>query len=115
MCVGCRWKGNRLVCGQCKKAHADTSVQAPDVERASRHEPLAEKEGAGLFARCRITVHSRRKRLADPDGISCKAVLDGLGKAGVFADDNASIISEVRYSQELAKEDETVIIVEEIL
>jgi Holliday junction resolvase RusA-like endonuclease len=47
--------------------------------------------------------------LADPDGLSIKAVLDGLTKAGVFADDNAKRIKEVRFTQEQSSEEETII------
>jgi len=59
-----------------------------------------------------LHVHSKRKRLADPDGISCKAVIDGLRKAGVFIDDSARYISEVSYSQKkvAASDDEETVI-----
>ncbi len=53
-----------------------------------------------------IKIHSRRKRLADPDGISCKAVLDGLTKAGILVDDSAEFIEEISQSQEKCKKDE---------
>jgi Holliday junction resolvase RusA-like endonuclease len=62
-----------------------------------------------LFTYCGIRVHSKRKRLADPDGLSIKAVLDGLTKAGVFADDNAKRIKEVRFTQEQSSVEETII------
>ena len=61
-----------------------------------------------------VHVHSKRKRLADPDGVSVKAVLDGLRKAGIFVDDSAKYIKEVSYSQakcEKAEDEETVIVV----
>lgn len=62
-----------------------------------------------MHSQCSIRVHSKRTRLADPDGISCKAVLDGLRKAGVLIDDSAKFVKEVSFSQEVAKEDETII------
>jgi Holliday junction resolvase RusA-like endonuclease len=62
-----------------------------------------------LFTYCCVHVHSKRKRLADPDGLSIKAVLDGLTKAGVFADDNAKRIKEVRFTQEQSSVEETII------
>jgi hypothetical protein len=58
---------------------------------------------------CRIHVHSRRIRLADPDGISVKAVIDGLCHVGLLEDDNAKIITEVSQSQEKSKVNETII------
>lgn len=115
-CSRCSWKGNALVCKQCrdKEAGARPAIQAPNVEQSHGDESVGEKTSAGLFARCSITVHSKRKRLADTDGISCKAIVDGLRKAGVFRDDNAAIIEEVRFKQEKATDDETIIIVEAI-
>lgn len=61
-----------------------------------------------MHPQCSVRVHSKRTRLADPDGISCKAVLDGLRKAGVLIDDNSKFIKEVSFSQEIG-EDETII------
>jgi len=42
---------------------------------------------------------SRRHRLADPDGISGKAAIDGLVSAGILSDDSAKQVAEVRHSQ----------------
>lgn len=49
---------------------------------------------------CRIHVHSLRHRLADADGISGKAAIDGLVHFGILEDDKASCVKEVSYSQE---------------
>jgi len=48
----------------------------------------------------RIHVHSLRHRLADADGISGKAAIDGLVHGEILADDKASCVKEVSYSQE---------------
>ena len=61
--------------------------------------------------KCRIHVHSRRTRLADPDGISAKAAIDGLVEAGILESDSAKCVEEVSFSQEVG-EDETTIIIE---
>jgi len=58
-----------------------------------------------------INIHSKRKRSADPDGVSCKAVLDGMARAGVFIDDSAKYIKEVSYTQEISKDEQTIITV----
>jgi len=55
-------------------------------------------------------VHSRTKRLADADGRSAKAVVDGLTKAGVFPDDSPEFVQEVTHSQEKVSGDEETII-----
>ncbi len=65
-----------------------------------------------LHKKCSITVHSRRKRLADTDGISFKAALDGIVQAGILKSDTVESIQEVSYSQEKCKageEEETII------
>lgn len=56
-----------------------------------------------------ITIHSIRKRLADIDGISGKAVIDGLVKAGVLEDDSPKFVKEVRHTQEQGKVEKTII------
>jgi len=53
-----------------------------------------------LDTRCRIKVHSKRTRLADPDGVSVKAVLDGIAKTDILEDDNAKCVKEISYTQE---------------
>lgn len=70
---------------------------------------MAKKEGERLDTRCSIHVHSIRKRLADPDGVSAKACIDGLVLAGILADDSAKEVSKVTYSQEKNPEETTVI------
>lgn len=71
----------------------------------------ADKE---IHPRVRIHIHSRRRRLCDPDGISAKAAIDGLVKGGLLADDSAKYIDAVTFSQERAETDETIITVEEL-
>jgi hypothetical protein len=58
-----------------------------------------------------IHCHSRRKRKCDPDGVSVKAAIDGLVKAGILEDDSGEFIKEVRLTQEIdgKKDEETVI------
>ena len=79
-----------------------TTLPFADMEPAPGHAPLGEKKSAGLDpqGRCRIHVHSRRYKLADPDGISAKAAIDGLVLAGVLPDDSAKCVSQVTFSQE---------------
>ena len=66
-----------------------------------------------LAQRCSIRIHCKRKRLADPDNLSAKAVIDGIREAGIFEDDNAKNIKEVSFEeQEKCKtdaEEETII------
>jgi hypothetical protein len=61
-----------------------------------------------------LHICSRRYRLADADGISAKAAIDGLIHGGVLRDDSSEFVKEVRYSQEKIsrdQEEETIITV----
>ncbi len=82
------------------------------MEQFARNALLAKITIAQLSERCSIKVHSRRKRLADPDGISAKAVIDGIAEAGILKDDSTEFVKEVSFTQEKCKtdaEEETII------
>jgi len=57
----------------------------------------------------KIHIHSVRKRLCDADGISAKAVIDGMVHTGLLRDDCPKEVSEVTYSQEKGSPEETII------
>jgi hypothetical protein len=59
-----------------------------------------------------LRIVSHRTRLADADGISAKAAIDGLVQAGIIADDSTKEVREVSYSQIKVKnkEDEKTVI-----
>jgi len=73
--------------------------------------PLAAEEVARFNSPVRVHFHSIRKRLADVDGISGKAVLDGIVIAGVLADDSPEFVKQVTHSQEKGVEEKTIITV----
>lgn len=59
-------------------------------------------QAADCIATCSwdgIHVVSYRHRLADADGISAKAAIDGLIHAGILRDDSPEFVKEVSYSQ----------------
>ena len=74
-----------------------------DMEQVISNELLATKEIARLDTPCRLHIHSLRYRLADSDGVSAKAAIDGLVHAGLLVDDSAKYVKEVSYSQEKIK------------
>lgn len=87
---------------------------AGNVEQASCYEPVGAQEIPRLDSPCRIHIHSRRYRLADPDGISGKAAIDGLVHSGILPDDSTRYVQEVTYSQSKVKtvdQEETEIII----
>lgn len=64
-----------------------------------------------------IRIISFRKRLADVDGLSAKAVIDGLVMANILDGDSLKEINQVTYSQNKIPSDEqerTEIIIEGI-
>jgi len=91
--------------------------KAADVERYTCNESLAASKGAAFNTRVRITVVSYRCRLADADGISAKAAIDGLVHCGVLRDDSAKEVGEVCYRQHKVKnaeEERTLLEIEEM-
>lgn len=101
-----------------KQAEAQLGVKPArphaDVEPPTRHEPVGKKEGARFAAPVRISFRHLRKRLADPDGLSGKAVLDGLVNSKVLADDSAQHVEEIRHAQVKSEVESTIITIEEI-
>jgi len=92
------------------------AVPAADLEQGVSHEPLAKKQSIPFDSRVNITVTSYRKRKHDPDGISCKAVLDGIVQAGFIADDSTSEVNQITFKSIIIKKEEeekTVIVIED--
>jgi len=81
----------------------------PNVERYTKRTTTKADEDKADGERCCIHVHSIRKRLADPDGISAKAAIDAIVEAGILADDKAEEVKEVTYSQEKGEPEHTTI------
>lgn len=87
--------------------NADT---AANLEPCSCNAPLGAEAITRHDSPCRIVIHSLRNRLADPDGISGKAVVDGIVHAGILPDDTTKQISEVAYSQQKTKGPEKTVV-----
>lgn len=82
------------------KNHLDLTVFIAQLESTTRDEPVGSKKSARLDTQCSICVHQKRHRLADPDDISAKALIDGVRYTGLLRNDSAKEIKEVRYTQE---------------
>lgn len=82
-----------------------------NMEQAACDASMGAEEVQGYDSPCCVHVHSIRNRLADPDGISGKAAIDGIVHAGVLPDDTAKQIKEVSFSQEKAgkRQEKTII------
>jgi len=89
------------------------------VEQNTGLETLQQKKPTPFTSRVDIFVHTRRKRLIDPDGLSAKAAIDGIVHRGLLADDSATHVRKVEtWSQEKAgkdEEEETIITITEVI
>jgi Holliday junction resolvase RusA-like endonuclease len=82
------------------------------MESDSCDAPLEAKKNAGRNTPASIVVTSYRVRQCDVDGISAKAIIDGLVHSGVLKDDGPRYISEIVYRQQKVKnhsEEKTVV------
>lgn len=75
------------------------AVPNADMERVASDEPVAAKKGPQVDTLCRVRVLSKRIRLADADGISSKAALDGLVRRGVLRDDSTHFVRSLESEQ----------------
>lgn len=106
---GIRWTQEEYEAYLRLAAKNRAAVPAPDLESDSEHGSKTENVDKEVYPRFRIHVHSKRRRLTDPDGVSAKTAIDGLVKGGIFRDDSAKYISAVTFTQELSKLEETII------
>ena len=97
-----------------EKTHHIVTFQVSHLESIIFNESVGKKAHSGLFERCRIHIHHKRKRLADPGACSHKAIIDGLVKAGIFEDDSLKFITEISETQEKSNNEETIIEIEEV-
>ena len=90
----------------------DVASVPPYVEQAPCDEPIQTRRPATFDTLVDIRIVSYRTRLADADGISGKAAIDGLVHAGIIRDDSPKEVREVSYSQIKVKnkEDEKTVI-----
>ncbi len=79
------------------------------MEQNVSHASLGTKGIKRLTSPISIHVHSIRRRLTDVDGISAKAIIDGLVRCGILEDDSPTYVKEVTYSQEKGKIEKTII------
>ncbi len=82
------------------------AVPSANVEPALCDEQMETAGITPLDTRSHIHLHSRRHRLADPDGLSGKAVIDGLRRANILIDDSVKYIDYPTQTQEKIKKSE---------
>ena len=101
-----QWYGTARILGD------RATDSASNLEPIVSDEPIQTSRRAAFDSRVDIRIVSYRTRLADADGISAKAAIDGLVHAGVISDDSTKEVREVSYLQVKVKnknEEKTVI------
>ncbi len=101
-----QWYGTARILG------GDTPDSASNLEPITSDESIRKSRSPAFDTRVDLRIVSYRTRLADADGISAKAAIDGLVHAGVIGDDSTKEVREVTYSQIKVKnkEDEKTVI-----
>lgn len=87
------------------------------MEHNFENGPLATKQNGGVSPPVSIAVHSYRVRLCDPDGISAKAIIDGIVHSGLLPDDSPEFVTSVTFEQTKVKnydEEKTIITLTEV-
>jgi Holliday junction resolvase RusA-like endonuclease len=78
------------------------------------YESLGEEKTPRFDSPVNIKVISYRWRNHDTDGVSIKAVLDGIVHAGILTDDSAKQVKKVTFESIKSKEEKTIIEIEEM-
>ena len=82
------------------------AIRPANLEQDTGNGAVATKEAQGLDSLVNITVISHRKFNHDPDGVSAKAVLDGLTREGFLHDDSAKEVRQVTFKSFICKKGE---------
>ena len=97
-----------------KKSPNRTAGANANLEQDSCDAPNGKNQTKAFDTQVRIHFHHLRLRLADIDGISGKAAIDGIVAAGLLTDDSAKQVAEVTHSQEKGNVEKTIVTIEEI-
>lgn len=92
------WKYDELAPRQRRMVDKAT-VSSADVESRTCDAPFRAEETPRFDGLARITLRSFRHRLADPDGLAGKYVVDSLVSCGVLKNDSFKEVSEVTHRQ----------------
>lgn len=95
--------------GDHEKADNNITVSVAHLESNTLNALHGKRPLDPIFKRCSIHVHNKRKKLADPKGISDKACIDGIVVSGILPDDRAEYVKDISEAQEISKDEETII------
>ena len=83
-----------------------------DMEQDISDAAVDKEKAEGFSTLVNIRVISYRARKHDPDGVSVKAVLDGIVRRGILADDSTEQIKSITFESRKSKEEKTIIEIE---
>lgn len=83
-----------------------------NLESDIANAPLGADEAPAPDSPVRVIIVSVRKRLADPDGISGKAAIDGLVACGLLSDDTTQQVESVSFQQVKGRVESTKIVLD---
>lgn len=95
-----------------RKTRNRTADTDADVEQDIGDAALRACQAPRVSTPCRVVFTHVRKRLADHDGLSGKAVLDGVVLAGVLPDDSTQQVTEVVHRQVKGDVEKTIVTIE---
>lgn len=110
--TGIRWTESEL--NEYLAHYNRSAVSAADVKPNLSNALDAAPQAVQVDKRFRVRVTSSGRRLADTDGNSAKAVLDGITAAGVWRDDSSTFVEEISFTQKVGEEDQTIIEIVEV-
>ena len=87
-----------------------STVSNANMESNTSNESLAKEKAKRFDSPVNIHVISYRKFNHDPDGISVKAVLDGIVRTGILTDDSTKQVKKISFESIKSKEEEETII-----
>src|SRR5918996_279309 len=87
----------------------DSAVPATDAKPDIPNALDPKAQAIQVAKRFCVRVTSCGRRLADTDGNSVKAILDGITAAGIWPDDSSKFIEEISFTQKAGEIDQTII------
>ena len=85
------------------------TLSSPNLEQDLSNAAVDAEDVKGFDSLVSIRVTSYRARRHDPDGVSVKAVLDGIVRLGLLRDDSTKQVKEITFESKKSKEERTII------
>lgn len=91
------------------KAPVDLALSTSHAQRNTQTKRQRSDKTNKIHSRFRVGIYHCTRRLSDPGGRDYKPAIDGITKAGIWPDDSAKYIEEIRERQVLGETERTII------